>query len=146
MSAGTGIQHSEFNASSTEQLKLLQLWVFSAKDNVSPRYDQKSFDIDGQINTFVNIVSPEDKNDGEALWVHQQTFFNLGIFEAGKTINYKVNIPENGVYLFLIYGEIALNDLQLNEKDAIGITDFNEMTITIKQQSKILLVEVPMKH
>ena len=90
MSAGTGIQHSEFNASSTEQLKLLQLWVFSEKDNVSPRYDQKSFDIDGQINTFVNIVSPEDKNDGEALWVHQQTFFNLGVFEAGKTINYKV--------------------------------------------------------
>lgn len=146
MSAGTGIQHSEFNASSTEQLKLLQLWVFSEKDNVSPRYDQKSFDIDRQINTFVNIVSPEDKNDGEALWVHQQTFFNLGIFEAGKTINYKVNIPENGVYLFLIYGEIALNDILLNEKDAIGITDCNEMTITIKQQSKILLVEVPMKH
>jgi hypothetical protein len=146
MSAGTGIQHSEYNASASEQLKLLQLWVFSEKNNVTPRYDQKSFDIDGQINTFVNIVSPEDKNDGNALWVHQQTFFNLGIFEAGKSVNYKINLSENGVYLFLIAGEIEINNTTLNEKDAIGITDCNEMTITIKQQSKILLVEVPMKH
>ena len=146
MSAGTGIQHSEFNASASEQLKLLQLWVFSEKNNVTPRYDQKSFDIDGQINTFVNIVSPEDKNDGNALWVHQQTFFNLGVFEAGKTINYKINLSENGVYLFLISGEIEINNTTLDERDAIGITDCNEITITIKQQSKILLVEVPMKH
>ena len=146
MSAGTGIQHSEYNASASEQLKLLQLWVFSEKNNVTPRYDQKSFDIDGQINTFVNIVSPEDKNDGNALWVHQQTFFNLGVFEAGKTINYKINLSENGVYLFLISGEIEINNTTLDERDAIGITDCNEITITIKQQSKILLVEVPMKH
>jgi len=146
MSAGTGIQHSEFNASTTEHLKLLQLWVFSEKDNVTPRYDQKSFDIDGQINTFVNIVSPKDKNNGNALWVHQQTFFNLGVFEAGKTINYKINLSDNGVYLFLISGEIEINNTTLDEKDAIGITDCNEITFTIKQQSKILLVEVPMKH
>ena len=146
MSAGTGIQHSEFNASTTEQLKLLQLWIFSEKDNVTPRYEQKSFDIDGQINTFVNIVSPKDKNDGNALWVHQQTFFNLGIFEAGKTVKCKINLPENGVYLFLIEGEIEINGSTLNEKDAIGITDCNEFTIISKKQSKILLVEVPMKH
>jgi redox-sensitive bicupin YhaK (pirin superfamily) len=145
MSAGSGIEHSEFNASKTEQLKLLQLWVFSEKNNVTPRYDQKSFDIEGQTNSFVTIVSPEDKNDGNALWVHQQTFFSLGIFEADKKIDYKINIPENGLYLFLIEGEIEINDQILNAKDAIGMTEFSEFTFISKQKSKILLVEVPMK-
>jgi hypothetical protein len=94
MSAGTGIEHSEMNASATEQAKTLQLWIFSEKENVTPRYDQKSFDIESQINTFVTVVSPYDKNDKNALWVYQQTFLNLGIFESGTTTTYQVNIPK----------------------------------------------------
>jgi redox-sensitive bicupin YhaK (pirin superfamily) len=80
MSAGTGIQHSEVNASQTNQLKLLQLWVFPDAENVTPRYEQKFFDLEKKSNSFVNIVSPKDLNDGNALWVHQKTFFNLGVF------------------------------------------------------------------
>jgi redox-sensitive bicupin YhaK (pirin superfamily) len=80
MSAGSAVEHSERNTSQKEQAKTLQLLILPEKDDVTPRYDQKSFDIENQINTFVNIVSPKDKNDGNALWVHQQTFFNLGIF------------------------------------------------------------------
>lgn len=146
MSAGTGIEHSEMNASATEQAKTLQLWIFSEKENVIPRYDQKSFDIESQINTFVTVVSPYDKNDKNALWVYQQTFLNLGIFESGTTTTYQVNIPKNGVYLFLIEGEIEVNNQTLNERDAIGIVDFEQFEIVVKQKSKILLVEVPMKN
>ena len=145
MSAGTGIQHSEMNASQEDQAKTLQLWVFPDREDVNPRYDQKSFDIENQINTFVNIVSPNDKNNGNALWVYQQTFFNLGIFEKNTATIYKVNIPENGVYLFLIEGEIEVNNQILNAKDAMGIVGFDEFEIKINYKSKILLVEVPMK-
>jgi redox-sensitive bicupin YhaK (pirin superfamily) len=145
MSAGTGIQHSEMNASQIDQAKTLQLWVFPDKEEVIPRYDQKSFDIENQINTFVNIVSPKDKNDGNALWVYQQTFFNLGIFEKDTTVTYKVNIPQNGVYLFLIEGEIEVDNQILRTRDAMGITDFEQFEIKINSESKILLVEVPMK-
>lgn len=145
MSAGTGIQHSEMNASQKEQAKTLQLWVFPDKQDVKPRYEQKSFDIENQINTFVNIVSPKDKNDGNALWVYQQTFFNLGIFESNTTITYKVNIPENGVYLFLIEGEIEVDNQFLKERDAMEIIDFDQFEIKINSKAKILLVEVPMK-
>jgi redox-sensitive bicupin YhaK (pirin superfamily) len=144
MSAGTGIQHSEMNASQIDQAKTLQLWVFPDKEEVIPRYDQKSFDIENQINTFVNIVSPKDKNDGNALWVYQQTFFNLGIFEKDTTVTYKVNIPQNGVYLFLIEGEIEVDNQILRTRDAMGITDFEQFEIKINSESKILLVEVPM--
>ena len=150
MSAGTGIEHSEMNASAHNQAKTLQLWVFPEKENVTPRYDQKSFDLESKINTFVNVVSPEDKNDGNALWVHQQTFFSLGVFESGKSINYKINIPGNGVYVFLIEGEIEINNEILNQRDAMGITDSEAFDIKINQSkslvTKILLVEVPMTH
>jgi len=145
MSAGTGVEHSEMNASHKEQAKTLQLWVFPDKEDVTPRYDQKSFDIENQINTFVNIVSPKDKNDGNALWVHQQTFFNLGIFEKDTTITYKINIPENGVYLFLIEGEIEVDNQILKQRDAMGIIDFDQFEIKINSKAKILLVEVPMQ-
>ena len=145
MSAGTGIQHSEMNASQEVQAKTLQLWVFPDREDVTPRYDQKSFDIENQINTFVTIVSPNDKNNGNALWVYQQTFFNLGIFEKNTSITYKVNNAENGVYLFLIEGEIEVNNQILNAKDAMGIVDFEEFEIKINSKAKILLVEVPMK-
>jgi quercetin 2,3-dioxygenase len=145
MSAGTGIQHSEMNASQSEQAKTLQLWVFPDKEDVKPRYEQKSFDIENQINTFVNIVSPKDKNDGNALWVHQQTFFNLGIFEKNTSITYKVNITQNGIYLFLIEGEIEVDNQILKPRDAMGIIDFDQFAIKINSKAKILLVEVPMK-
>lgn len=144
MSAGTGIEHSEMNASQEKEAKTLQLWVFPDKEDVSPRYDQKSFDIENQINTFVNIVSPKDKNNGNALWVYQQTFFYLGIFEKNTTATYPVNISKNGVYLFLIEGEIEVDNTFLKARDAIGITDFEKFRIKINSNSKILLVEVPM--
>lgn len=146
MSAGTGIKHSEMNASQNDLAKTLQLWVFPDKEDVTPRYDQKSFDIENQINKFVTIVSPKDKNDGNALWVYQQTFFNLGIFEKDTSITYKVNIPENGVYLFLIEGEIEVDNQILKTRDAMGIIDFEQFEIKINSKSKILLIEVPMKH
>ena len=144
MSAGSGVEHSEMNASKIESAKTLQLWVFPDTEEVAPRYDQKSFDIENQINTFVNIVSPKDQNDGNALWVHQKTFFQLGIFEGNSSTTYRVQIPNNGVYLFLIAGEIEVNNQTLTERDAMGITDCDQFEIKINSQSKILLVEVPM--
>ncbi|MFV8466668.1 pirin family protein [Flavobacterium sp. LB1P62] len=146
MSAGTGVEHSEMNASQKDNAKTLQLWVFPDKEGVTPRYDQKSFDIENQINTFVNIVSPKDNTDGNALWVYQKTFFYLGIFDTNTTTIYPVKIPKNGVYLFLIEGEIEVNNQILKARDAMGITDFDQFEIKIITKSKILLVEVPMNH
>ncbi|MCO6148515.1 pirin family protein [Flavobacterium sp. NRK1] len=145
MSAGTGIQHSEMNASQTEQAKTLQLWIFPEKEDVQPRYDQKAFDLENNRNSLVNIVSPEDKNDGNALWIHQQAFLSLGVFDAGQIIHYEVKIPENGLYLFLIEGQIEINGQTVNERDAYGIIEFNSVEIVTKSTAKILIIEIPMK-
>jgi len=145
MSAGTGIQHSEMNASKTEQAKTLQLWIFPDKQNVTPRYSQKGFDLEANRNRLVTIVSPEDKNDGNALWIHQQAFLHLGVFDAGQSIQYDLKIPENGIYLFLIDGELEINGEAVNERDAFGAVEFETLTIQTKAPSKILVIEVPMK-
>jgi len=145
MSAGTGVQHSEMNASKTEQAKTLQLWIFPEKQNVTPRYDQKGFDLEINRNSFVNVVSPEDKNDGNALWIHQQAFLHLGVFNENQTITYDAEIKGNGVYLFLLEGELEIDGQPIHERDALGVIDFDSFTINTLASSKILVIEVPMQ-
>jgi redox-sensitive bicupin YhaK (pirin superfamily) len=145
MSAGTGITHSEMNASESDQAKTLQLWIFPDKENVTPRYDQKKFDLEASKNTLVNIVSPEDKNDGNALWIHQDAFLHLGVFDAGQTVDHPLHIEGNGVYLFLIEGQLEINGQTVNERDAYGAVEFETLTFTTKAPAKVLIIEVPMQ-
>lgn len=145
MSAGTGIQHSEMNASQTDRAKTLQLWIFPERQNVTPRYDQKGFNLEENRNKLVNVVSPQDRNDGNALWIHQQALLHLGVFDAGQTINYDIKIPDNGLYLFLIEGELEINGETIKERDAYGAIEFDTLTIKTNAPSKILTIEVPMK-
>jgi quercetin 2,3-dioxygenase len=143
MSAGTGIYHSEFNASATEELRLLQLWVFAEKNGVAPRYDQKSYDLESKKNTFVPLVCPWNKLETDCLWVYQQCYFHLGGFESKQKISYKAKIAGNGVFLFLIEGEILVDNEKISQRDAMEISEFEEFEILMESKSKILLVEVP---
>jgi redox-sensitive bicupin YhaK (pirin superfamily) len=146
MSAGTGVQHSEMNASKEDKAKTLQLWIFPDKQDVTPRYDQKAFDLEKNLNKLVNIVSPQDDNDGHALWIHQQAFLHLGVFNEGQTTVYDVKIEGNGAYVFLIEGQIEINGEMVNERDAYGVIDFDRFEIKTKAKSKILIIEVPMNY
>ena len=145
MSAGTGIQHSEMNASHTERAKTLQIWIFPEMQDVKPRYDQKAFDLKSNKNEFVTVVSPHNKQEGDALWIYQQAFLHLGVFDEGVKTQYKLQIPENGVYLFLIEGKLEINGEEINERDAFGMIEFDTVAIEVKAPSKILIIEVPMK-
>ncbi|OYQ38029.1 hypothetical protein CHU92_06930 [Flavobacterium cyanobacteriorum] len=146
MSAGTGIYHSEMNSSRTEYAKTLQLWIFPEEDNVAPRYGQKGFDLEAGRNSFVTVVTPRDKNDGNALWIHQQAFLHLGVFDEGQAVTYNVKIPENGLYIFLIEGQLDIEGETINTRDAYGIIEFEAVEIKVKAPSKILTIEVPMKY
>lgn len=146
MSAGTGIYHSEMNASSTEIAKTLQIWVFPNQQNVTPRYDQKAFDLASQINQWITVVSPNTQPIEGAIWVYQDTFFSMGEFEANQSIDYQTKIAGNGLYLFLIAGEVVLNDSTLGERDAAEITDVTSINLKTTAAATILLIEVPMHH
>ncbi len=143
MSAGTGIQHSEYNHSKTEEANTLQIWLFPKEMNIEPRYDQKSFIEDLKPNQFTTLVSPVKR--GEALWINQDAIFSMGDFERGQKVKYEVQIPGNGAYIFVIDGEVVVEGTQLNKRDALGVEDISSFTLETLKQSRILIMEVPMR-
>ena len=143
MSAGTGVHHSEYNKNADQAVKVLQLWVFPKKQNVTPRYDQMSVRDLKKPNDFYQVLSPNSEDAG--MWVHQDTWFHLGEFDIEKSLDYTIKKPGNGVYVFVIEGSLNVEGESLKKRDAIGIWDTETIRFTVQPQSKVLLVEVPMK-
>ena len=142
MSAGTGVHHSEKNKNSNEPVKLLQIWVFPEKRNVEPRYDQKAFDLSASKNKLNTIVSPMGEKEG--LNVHQQAWFSLGKLDKNFSTSYSLHKKENGVYAFVIEGEVTINGENLKRRDGLGITEADKLEIKAESDAELLLMEVPM--
>ena len=143
MSAGTGIQHSEKNKNHDEALKLLQIWLFPSKKNVTPRYDQQAFDLEAAKNNLLTIVSPMGEKEG--LNIHQNAWFSLGKLDKGFTTTYKLKDKKNGVYVFVIDGDLIINGEKLNSRDAFGIADAADVEIKADSEAELLLMEIPMQ-
>ncbi|HBH21858.1 MAG TPA: hypothetical protein DDY13_00400 [Cytophagales bacterium] len=143
MSAGSGLTHSEYNHSKTEEVNFLQIWVFPKEKNIEPRYEQKMFDLDNNVNRFVNVVAPDNAS---AVWINQDAWFSLGKFDEGHIASYRLNRNDSGAYILIIEGSAKINDRELNEKDGLGLTDINELSIESISNSKILIMEVPMNY
>ncbi len=142
MSAGTGVRHSEANESASEPVTLFQIWVFPKERNITPRYDQRTFDTDERLNKWQFVVSPNDGDNG--LWINQDARFALTKLEAGKSLEYKNAFPENGVFLVTINGSVKVDSNILDKRDALGISETETFTITADKDSELLAVEVPM--
>jgi redox-sensitive bicupin YhaK (pirin superfamily) len=142
MSAGTGVQHSEFNASETEPVTLFQIWLFPKIKNISPRYDQRNFEITERINKWQTIVSPIEAD--KALWINQDARFSLTKLEAGKTLQYSNSFKNNGVFLVNINGTATIEDIILGKRDAAGISEAGGFAITASTETELLAIEVPM--
>ncbi|OXA96191.1 pirin family protein [Flavobacterium hercynium] len=144
MSAGTGVQHSEFNPNEDQQTKLLQIWLFPNKRNVAPRYQQITLDVADRHNKFSQILSPNA--DDEGVWIHQDAWFNMGNFDAGTSTTYNLKKEGNGVYAFILKGNVTINGQELNTRDAMGISDFETLNITANTEAEILLMDIPMNY
>lgn len=142
MSAGSGLSHSEKNASRTEDVNFLQVWVFPKERNIQPRYDQKLFSPEQRENQFQLIVSPE--KNGEALWINQDAWFSLGKLEKNKSLDYTVRQRGNGVYAFVIEGDVTIDNQKLNKRDGLGVWEAEKLSITADSDAEVLLMEVPM--
>lgn len=142
MSAGTGVRHSEYNASASETATLLQIWLFPKEENIKPRYDQKTFAITERKNKWQVVVSP-DENDG-AMWINQDARFSLTTLQEGATISYENKFDGNGMYVFVISGNIDISGTLLNKRDALGIYETNNIEIKAQSTSEVLLLEIPM--
>ncbi len=143
MSAGTGITHSEYNKNKDSLVKFLQIWVFPNERSVTPRYDQISLKDISKENEFYQIVSP---NKGEAgVWIHQDAWFHLGKFEKGKSDTYKVKREGNGVYAFILEGEVEINGEKLYKRDGMGVWDTDTISVEASENARVLLMDVPME-
>jgi quercetin 2,3-dioxygenase len=143
MSAGTGVYHSEYNHFKDKTLKLFQIWLIPNKRNVTPRYDQITLDIEQRRNKLQQVLSPNENDEG--VWIHQDAWFFMGIFDQGFSINYSVKKPDNGVYLMVIKGKLKINGIEVEDRDAVGINNLQDITIeALTQDAEILLMDIPM--
>lgn len=142
MSAGTGIQHSEYNRNKDKAVKFLQIWIFPNKKNVSPRYDQITLDPEKMRNNLMQILSPNPEDEG--VWIHQDAWFHRGKFDQESLISYSIKKPGNGLYIFMIQGKAEIEGQELQEKDGLGIAGMEEVKISIAPGADLLLMEVPM--
>ena len=144
MSAGTGITHSEFKINADKPVKLLQIWVFPDRKNVTPRYNQITLDISQRHNKLQQILSPSA--DDEGVWIHQQAWFHLGTFEKGFEAKYSLRNPANGVYAFVVKGEFNIEGTALGQRDGLGIMPVDSIAFKAKSDNaELLLMEVPME-
>lgn len=144
MSAGTGIQHSEFNPNHNQQTKLLQIWVFPKIRNVEPRYQQITLDPQDRINKLQQILSPNAADEG--VWIRQDAWFHLGKFEKDMTLVYNIKKEGNGVYAFVLKGDIIINGEKLETRDGLGIWDTSKLDIQVKEGAELLIMEIPMEQ
>ena len=143
MSAGTGIYHSEFNASQTEEINLFQLWIFPNQQEVTPRYQQLGYNNADMKDAFLQLVSPNP--DDEGLWIHQTAWIHMIDMSPNTSQTYSLKHPGNGVYLMNIEGEKVIAEQPLGFRDALGVWETNSVEIQASEQGRLLLIEVPMQ-
>ncbi len=141
MSAGTGITHSEYNKNKDIPVSLLQIWVVPNAMNVEPRYSQITLKPEEYHNTLLQIISP---HADEGMWIHQNAWFHVGVLDEGVSIEYHPKVQGNGIYIFVIKGIVMVNDQELHFRDGYGVVDTEKVSIMTKNETELLVMEVPM--
>lgn len=143
MSTGTGVFHSEYNANKDRPVSFLQIWLFPNQLNVTPRYDQISLDIKDKKNQLQQIISP-DKDDA-GTWIYQDAWFNMGLFDKGKEVDYRVKKEGNGVYVFVLSGSFTIDGQAIATRDGIGVSGAENISIVATDDNaELLIMDVPM--
>ena len=144
MSAGTGIFHSEYNHNADKPVKFLQIWLYPEKKNVEPRYDQISLKEVEKENAFYQVLSPDPNDQG--VWIHQDAWFHMGNFDAGRETTYTFKKEGNGLYIFLLEGKLLAREHELEKRDGLGIWNTGSIALKSVSRTKILLMEIPMMN
>jgi quercetin 2,3-dioxygenase len=138
MTLGSGAWHSEQNASDTDPMRFIQMWIMPRERGLEPSVEQKVFTKEDRTGRLLRVVSPEG---GDAVLVHQDASVNVSSLPAGTSISHKFD-DDVGGYLYLIQGRIRLNGETLHAGDAAKIQDEPEVTIEAEEPSELIMVEV----
>jgi redox-sensitive bicupin YhaK (pirin superfamily) len=143
MSAGSGITHSEYNKNKDTPVKFLQIWVIPNVRNVKPRYDQITLDIKDRHNKLQQVLSPDPDDAG--VWIYQNAWFHLGHLDKGISMDYNIKRKGNGVYCFVLSGDVTINSQELKSRDGFGIWNVDKLLIKANTDAELLLMEVPLQ-
>lgn len=144
MSAGTGVQHSEINGSADKHLSLFQIWIIPNKQNIEPRYDQKTFKEENRKNKLQTLVSYIDENHEGSLKIHQDANISRIDLDKDQKFEYHLKSKNHGVYVMTIHGNVTVNNSNLQTRDAIGVSETEDFEIKALDDSQLLFIEVPM--
>jgi len=139
MSAGRGITHSEYNHSKTAPLELFQIWIETARPEITPRHETKAINL--RDNELIKVVSGQKKDN--VLFINQDATIYLGKFNEEKEINYNIG-NGRGIFIFVIEGYAVVNGMAISRRDSIEITDTSEINILAKPELYLMVVEVPL--
>lgn len=141
MSAGTGVRHSEYNHSKTDEVRFLQIWIEPKEMSIEPRYAQKRFDF-SKNNQWQEVVQPIT-GTGEGITINQDAWMQIGQF-ANTSTTLKPKSISNGIYFFVLEGEAVFNGQKLSKRDAYGAWQAEIVNLQIEKEARILAIEVPM--
>lgn len=144
MSAGTGLTHSEFNDSKTDEVNFLQLWIIPEELNVEPNYQQHTFAFEEKKNKLQTVVAPKSKLEGAALPISQQAYIYRTDLDTNKIVDLKVRSDQNGIYVFVVDGKVEIANNTLERRDAIGVSEIENLEIKAAKDSELIIVEIPM--
>lgn len=141
MSAGTGVVHSERNASVDVPFTLFQIWIEPNVRGVAPRYRQASYDPDGAVQL---LVAPEGSARDGVVPIYQDAHLSYGTLPAQRTYQYACHTSGSGVYIFVESGSLRVADVTLHERDALGVWDIERVSVDATEHTRALFIEVPM--
>lgn len=145
MSAGTGVVHSEHNREDST-LKLFQIWISPRTKGLIPRYEQKSFGkaVNNKIELLVSGNEAEEVENG-ALFINQDAYVSRVVLDESREVEYALKRPLNGIYVFVVNGNVRIDEHDLSDRDALGIAEAKEILISAATPAEVLIFEVPMQ-
>ncbi|UHL64641.1 pirin family protein [Paralcaligenes sp. KSB-10] len=140
MSAGTGVRHSEFNHSQSEEVHFLQIWIEPNQTGIAPSYEEKHFD-QAAKNGQLRLIASSDGRDGSVL-IHQDASVFASILNGADRVDYPLS-PSRRAYVHVARGEVTVNGVRLSSGDALKITDETRVTLDQAQAAEVLLFDLP---
>ena len=143
MSAGTGLYHEEYNIGE-EEVNFLQIWIQPKLQDIKPRYQLRHFPKAKRKNKIVTIISGEE---GLAhCWINQNAKLSLAYFEAGHKMNYQLNATNKCLFIFVISGSIQINNIELKDRDGLGIWETETINVDAYTTTEFLIIETPVNQ
>ncbi len=139
MTAGSGVQHSEFNHSKSEELHLLQIWMFPEQKNLEPGYEQKMFTREDKLNRLCLVASRDGRE--KSVTVHQEVDLYASVVEASRTIEHEIG-EGHKVFVQIVSGNVVVNGQQVAAGDGVQITDESLLTIASNSDAEFLVFDI----